>query len=285
MKIFPTRAPPPPIYAWHVPLSTVQLATLANSSDLTLSRIIPFIDGISSVAQISQLADTDLHLTRKAVAHLLYYNCVILLDIFQYGAIYAPTAEFGAFVEDEDAQDEAIRYVCVGRYRQLTEEELNGNRGAEKWGWRVNEIGFDRARLIELYAGLQQGVTLKNWCVKNSALLLGIDVRRFITFGVIRGFLYRVHKYAVLDGNIAAADSSKVRGENRQASDLTTKVVNWRDRRRDSDLSSLGEVPLARYLDGMHCFDEVCTELQLSEKKVIDKMKQMYKVNMVIVHR
>ncbi|KAF2666605.1 nitrogen permease regulator 2 [Microthyrium microscopicum] len=279
LKIFPTRPPPPPIYAWHVPLSTVQLAHLANSSDLTLSRIIPHIDGIASVAQIAQLADTDLHLTRKAIAHLLYYNCVILLDIFQYAAIYAPTADFGVFVDDSAAQDEALRYVCVGQYRRLTDSEIGGGAtSGERWAWRSNESGLDRARLVELYAGLQQGLTLKSWCLRNTAMLLGLDVRRFITFGVIKGFLYRVHKYVVLDGSASI--------ENARPKDITSKVVNWRDlKRRGSDSSDTADLSLGRYLDGMHCFDEICTELQLSEKKVLEKLKMKHKSNIVIIHR
>jgi len=280
LKIFPTRPPPAPIYAWHVPLSTVQLGTIANSSDLTLSRIVPHIDGISSVAQIAQLADTDLNLTRKAIAHLLYYNCVILLDIYRYGAIYAPTAEFGAFVEDEDAQDEAIRYVSVGKYRRLTQAESQ----TERWAWRSDESGLDRTRLIELYSGLRQGLTLRNWCIDQEVLLLGVDVRRFITFGVIKGFLYRVHKYAIIDTSIPAADGGHARADD--SAENASKVVNWRDNRRGSEPESpIVDVSLSEYLNGMHCFDEICTTLQMSEKKVVDMMRQTYKNNLVFIHR
>jgi nitrogen permease regulator 2-like protein len=34
----------------------------------------------------------------------------------------------------------------------------------------------------------------------------------------------------------------------------------------------------------MHCFDEICTELQLSEKKLAEKMKNAYG-NVRIIHR
>lgn len=36
------------------------------------------------------------------------------------------------------------------------------------------------------------------------------------------------------------------------------------------------DLPLARYLDGLHCFDEVCTELQMNEKVVLDRMRNAY---------
>jgi hypothetical protein len=34
----------------------------------------------------------------------------------------------------------------------------------------------------------------------------------------------------------------------------------------------------------MHCFDEICTELRLSDKKVTERLKQTYK-NVVFINR
>lgn len=60
----------------------------------------------------------------------------------------------------------------------------------------VEEIP-SRERIIDLYASLRQGLPLREWCLQHASLLPGIDVRRFITFGKIKGFVYRSHKYAV----------------------------------------------------------------------------------------
>ena len=38
---------------------------------------------------------------------------------------------------------------------------------------------------------------LRQWIPEHSKSLGGIDVRRFISFGVIKGFLYRVHRYPI----------------------------------------------------------------------------------------
>ncbi|KAG0153281.1 hypothetical protein PDIDSM_5131 [Penicillium digitatum] len=54
----------------------------------------------------------------------------------------------------------------------------------------------DGVALVELYASLKQGQSVKQWYAAHSRYLANIDIRRFITFGVIKGFLYRVHKYA-----------------------------------------------------------------------------------------
>ncbi|TID26512.1 nitrogen permease regulator 2 [Venturia nashicola] len=294
LKLFPARPSPAPIHPWHVPFATVHLPSIARSSDLTLSKIIPYINGVLSIAQIATLADTDLSLTRKAIQHLLFYGCVLILDIFQFGAIYAPTAEIGSFVEDADQISEAVRYVCMGTYRRLHATETTQHT-REEWAWKSAEVCIDRARLVQLYTSLKQGVTLATWCSQHDILLQGIDVRRFITFGIIKGFLYRVHKY------IIAPSASLVGTEADTRNDVFHQALNegdvngygrdgnepWSSRRASTqtqtDLAHR-EAQMAKYLDGTHCVDEMCTEMQSSEKLVLEKIKKSF-LDMQIIQR
>ncbi|CAG8499748.1 2654_t:CDS:2 [Diversispora eburnea] len=58
------------------------------------------------------------------------------------------------------------------------------------------------AKLFSLYCLLKLGLTLKQWINDNKEIsALNIDIRRFISFGVIKGFIYRVHKYPILPEN------------------------------------------------------------------------------------
>jgi hypothetical protein len=222
-----------------VPLLTISLSSLQQpvSSDLTLNCILPYINGVNSISHIAQLADTDISLTRRAIQHMVYYGCLVLLDIFSFGAIYAPTAEIGGFVVDADVKEECMRYVSVPRMQpgstsktkrmdsestERSREErgsLNSSSSLHSTTIRstLKASGFDEhiasqkkeekedkdtwqtshETLITLYTSLRHGLTLKNWVLENLDLLVGIDVRRFITFGIIKGFLYRVHKYAI----------------------------------------------------------------------------------------
>ncbi|KAJ5121895.1 Nitrogen permease regulator [Penicillium atrosanguineum] len=66
----------------------------------------------------------------------------------------------------------------------------------------------DGIGIVELYASLKQGQSVKQWYSQHSRELANIDIRRFITFGVIKGFLYRVHKYACATGQPASAARS-----------------------------------------------------------------------------
>ncbi|KAL8708181.1 MAG: hypothetical protein Q9225_007643 [Loekoesia sp. 1 TL-2023] len=254
IKLFPTYPPPPPLYPYHVPLSTVRLDNLTDPNwDLTMLRILPHIDGINSVKQISLLADADYKLVRKAIEHLLYYGCLLLLDIFSFSAIYAPTAELSSFVEDTEMQEECARYVTLppeGTGETLKRDPISG------------------FQLIELYLGLKQGQTVKNFYIEHSEIMDRIDVRRFITFGVIKGFLYRVHKYA-----IATSQTSRRKRDHKtkiRQKDHPPTAVEARNDETDRDL-----VAFEKFLDGTHCFDEICTELMISEQELVGRLKAL----------
>lgn len=216
------------------------------------------------------------------------------MDIFQFGAIYAPTAEIGSFVEDAEQMSEAVRYVCMGTYRRLTENEMTQHTH-EEWGWRSAEVGIDRARLVELYTSLKQGVTLGAWCTQHGILLQGIDVRRFITFGIIKGFLYRVHKYIVAPSASLVGTDADTRNDDFQQA-LDERDINgyegrdggngpWSSRRASmqtqTDLAHR-DAQLAKYLDGTHCLDEICTEMGISERRVLEKVRKSFQDMQVI---
>lgn len=261
IKLFPTYPPPPPVLPHHVPLSTVKLADLVDDNwDLTMLRILPYIDGINSVKQISLRADADYKLTRKAVQHLLYYGCLQLLDIFQFKAIYAPTAEISHFVDDPEVQAECVRYVAIPTEHETGDTTLTK--------------GISETRVTELYLALRQGLTVKDWYLAHESEMSGIDVRRFITFGVIKGFLYRVHKYALSPSALKSSKAAK-------------KKQGWqakgKDKSKDSSTPAAGGLSLAQYLDGTHCFDQICTELMISEKELTRKLKDWNDVQ--VMHR
>ena len=208
-----------------MPVSTVQLELLMDVNwDLTMQKIVPYIDGINSIRRISELADADYTLTKKAISHLLYYGCLTLVDIFTFSAIYAVTADIMSLVSDAQMQDECINYIRASDSARIAFVDV-----------------------FQLYCSLIQGVPLKKWCQDNFAKLRGIDVRRFIGFGVVKGIVYRVHKYPLM-------------------------------------LNHVNDLPpsLQGFMKGTSSFDEICTELQVGEKEVL-KMLEPYDVH--IIHR
>lgn len=195
--------------------------------DLTMQKIVPYIDGINSVKRIAELADCDFTLTKKAISHLLYYGCLTLVDIFTFGAIYSVTADIASLLADPEMQDECVNYI------RTTSDS--------------SDLSFPS--IFALYCSLSQGIPLKKWCMENFVKLKGIDVRRFIGFGVVKGLVYRVQKYPVAT---SPAATEQVPGK------------------------------LAQYLKGGNCFDEICTALEAPENEVL-KMLEGHDV--LIVHR
>ncbi|KAI4132272.1 MAG: hypothetical protein LQ338_000824 [Usnochroma carphineum] len=260
IKLFPTYPPPPPLYPYHVPLSTVRLDSLIDPNwDLTMLRVLPHINGINSVKQISLLADADYKLVRKAIEHLLYYGCLLLLDIFSFSAIYAPTAELATFVEDTEMQNECAKYVAL---------PTEGN------GERSKRSSIDGFQMVELSLGLKQGQNVKNFYLEHAETMDKIDVRRFITFGVIKGFLYRVHKFAIAPSQTPRRKRNHKTKVRRQERFPTAAEAGNDD--PDPDL-----VELERFLDGTHCFDEICTELMLSEQDLLCRFKAIGDVQII----
>ena len=307
IKLFPTYPPPPSISPHHVPLSTVQLDSLTDHNwDLTMLLILPYIDGVNSVKRISHLADADYKLVRIAIAHLLYYGCITLLDVFHFGASYAATAELGAFISDEAAQEDCKRYVLIpdtGLPRTHIDQSSLPDMKVE---------ALNGTRLVELYASFKQGYSIRDWCLDHESALKILDIRRFVTFGVIKGFLYRVSKYA-----FSTSDFSKQRKRARVLRDEQSKAplqqarlpndlvesnsepgeVGQRIGYRNHDLTCEQEkrsrtTPnqqactanshnLLHYLNGLHSLDEICTELEIGEKDLIRVMKDIKDIQII----
>jgi nitrogen permease regulator 2-like protein len=315
LKLFPTLPSPPPVKAWHVPLFTVRISALLDENwDLTMLRIIPYINGVNSIARIAALADADLKLTRKCIKHLLYYSCILLLDIFSFNNIYAPTAEFTSLIATSPAmQRECARYVNIRGARTSDEEAVvDGSfskpkpetssdlkdhaleNDEETWPLTSRGDVVDGVGIVQLFAAMRQGLSVREWYAQNAEMLASIDLRRFVTFGVIKGFLYRVHRYAFrtpgrASRSFSAGDRladlpSRLSGSSRNGiadyrgtrtgSRLATRTVTEENDGAEAEGEETAfRQRLLPYLDGAHCFDQICTEVQISEKRLTDFLK------------
>ena len=119
------------------------------------------------------------------------------------------------------------------------------------------------ATLFKLYCSLRHGKTLKQWILENRSALAGLDVRRFISFGVIKGFLYRVHRYPVL---IESANGDK------KATDQRKQLVKY--------VHSHAPLTL-RNLDGKKHMDALCTMLECSMRDVEDQLAEIENIQWI----
>ena len=188
----------------------------------------------------------------------------------------------------------------------------------------------DGVGIVELYASLKQGQSVKQWYSQHSRQLANIDIRRFITFGVIKGFLYRVHKYACATGqpapiprnssfattHVSTGPSSRVTTGNNTPYEASSvgdeaplSAASRHDASRerassfhsgsrgvfgngsapsgdfeDDEIDEIDDRTLSKYLDGTHCFDQICTELEISERELTIILKR-YPGEVLILHR
>lgn len=112
LKLFPISPPPPHVQPYDVPIALVKLDLLFDSLwDSTMLKIVPFINGINSISQISELSNANLELTKECIRHLLHYKSITLLDIFQFQNRYTVTSSIGNFLRDPNMANSCQDYV------------------------------------------------------------------------------------------------------------------------------------------------------------------------------
>ncbi|EJD34231.1 nitrogen permease regulator 2 [Auricularia subglabra TFB-10046 SS5] len=225
LKVLPLLPNPKPVYDWSVPVPFVDFSKhMDRSWDITMQQVIPHIDGISHVAKIALMSKCDAGLVRETVAHLLYYQTVHLIDIFQYSNVYAHRKSLISRPTEESVILECRTYVAP-----------------------QNQALLEWPTLLDLYTQFTPGTSVKSWTELAGVTAERVDVRRFVTFGLIKGFLRRIHAYPyhISDGSPTNSGNSTL-----QAATTPTAIRPATINSPPDDL-----VPL---LDGNHHTDQLC---------------------------
>lgn len=285
MKLFTVHATPPHIKSWHVPILKTKVNDIVDDTwDLSMQKIIKEIDGIKDVRRIAHDADVALNLTKIALRHLAYYKTIIVLDMFLFGNIYQPTAELKDFIDDKDDMQTECGNYCL----------INGPR-------------IDNFYLCRLFTSLVTGRNLKEWIKmhldQGFEILNFVDVRRFIHYGLVKGLVYRVHKYAISHqhllqkataipshsfppSTIAGLSSPATPGAGSPsgATARTPSQGHGHGHAADTPLSPKDH-PLYKYTDGCHPFDQITTEKNMGDPKVMDSLRKWSKGDLEIMYR
>ena len=178
LKLFARFPNPIAVQDWDVPVLLIDMERYATDGwDLTLLKVLPFIDGVHHVKRIAQLADINVALVKRCIEHLLYYSFAVLIDIFQFSNMYTARPQIARMLDDAELGAECAAYVARHRMTPLPSLLL----------WRM-------------YSMLSMGRTVGDWIDMVGEPVLSVDVRRFVTFGVIKGFLRRLRRYPMYLG-------------------------------------------------------------------------------------
>ncbi|KAK3497753.1 nitrogen permease regulator 2 [Neurospora hispaniola] len=407
MKLFPHHVNPPEVKGWHVPVAKMKFADVVDPTwDLTLQRVVAHIDGVSDVRRIALASGVSLELTQLALRHLLYYDTILLLDMFLFGACYAPRPGIHDFIANVGGMvDECANYVCVGpidpspssnntgtgagpssssssdnyhrlrsvsgsttfhnhnpsnlstsastRHSHLSPFGLGPGGGSDRDpspyaqhhlspvherkpstsprnpssnihtsssppsnkppppnGYRISNY-----MLIRLMTTFCVGKTVAEWLKGHMDsgfdVLRYVDVRRLVQFGVIKGCLYRVHKYVISKQYLAALATGLARpvspsdtgtgtgrgksgrgyGEGEMGREHKVAVPGGHydtyrepgshggpggkgsNNKKMAMMMKASGDPLQKYMDGRHCFDQIMTERNMTDAEIMDKLR------------
>ena len=98
--------------------------------------------------------------------------------------------------------------------------------------------------IFTLYCSLKGGMTFKQWIEENSHAIPLLDPRKFIVFGIVKGFVERIHRYPIYH----SIESPNHTMEINPRQEIIHKMK--------------------KYLNGKHHYDELCTRFGCSVREL-----------------
>lgn len=143
--------------------------------DLVLLHLIPLIDGIRTISEISIASEIDLERVRLCIRHLIHFSLVAVIDEIRPEHCYRVTDAFHYVFDSEEVTRDVVHYVTGQRNKVPVHAVL---------GLYAGLSGFDSTTLQEFRDAHAED--LQAW---------NISLRHFIAFGLLHGFLERVKHY------------------------------------------------------------------------------------------
>jgi len=170
------------------------------------------------VAKIALEADVEVSLVKACIQNLIYYGLITLIPIFQYSNVYVTTSQIVNLIESSTLQKECLRFVS-----------------------KSNFLPSFRS-VFQLYCSMSPGVTIKDLCIRYNPSANGIDEKKLVRFGCVKGLIRRLQKYPIF------------------VEHGVTSVTNRRG--------------FYKYFDGDHSYDMICTKTGKSYNELEEKVEK-----------
>ncbi|KAL0483491.1 nitrogen permease regulator 2, partial [Acrasis kona] len=276
LRIAPRHALPPHVYAHQVPFPLKNVLKFVNEEwDQTIQQIAPFIDGIHYVKQISFKSSVHIELVKKCIQHLIYYGLVFMVDIFQFSNMYTLQSKH---VMIQLFRNKYMQEECLAMVVHHNNENFQTDNSH-----LVHDV-------LKLYCLMKPGITLGQIITNNQNLssISSINPRGLVVFGLMKGFLRRVHEYPIIVHSLKTVASSpnfevhdqQLSSHQDQSSDL---MIRSSSSEQLSNKSTLDLEAMNGLADGRHSYDEICVELSVSRRELV-RMLEQHKNCYTILH-
>ncbi|CAI5448464.1 unnamed protein product [Caenorhabditis angaria] len=170
---------PPEVNAYMVPMFIRDINInnrIIEKMDVLSQKIIPRIDGIATVREISNLLQLDVSLVARCVRNLHFYECVSLVPMFLYSNTYVATERVHDFYMNQTEITDCLEFVKI-QDSSLPLPEFSD--------------------VFRLYLSMKCGRKLLDWVKEEKPRQMRIDEHRFVQFGMHHQFLRKLTIYPI----------------------------------------------------------------------------------------
>lgn len=159
--------------------------------ELTLQRIIPFIDGVNHVYRISKLSGVDLEFAKSALISLAALDLIKFIDTFTFSNIYLPASGLASF------------YTATAPQKQLALSSVLSNHRSSRApspalsSTTPYSYSLSFPILFQMYSALDGTTTIGEFCRKQPIAKFKVDIRRFVSFGILNNLIQRLFAFII----------------------------------------------------------------------------------------
>ncbi len=142
-KLFHSPRCPQAVRDFYIPMLVCDRMALSNIPwDIALVHLLPKIDNVSSVRMIATEADMEIDYVRSAFRILLFYECIIMTDLFRFSNRYAVVAENIDVLLHPN--NEILREIDAFSYIDRGGEQVVGNRrNSASFGLDISDVDIE----------------------------------------------------------------------------------------------------------------------------------------------
>lgn len=190
LKLIKNHIDPKLAQSFDVPVFTINKDCFEiDDWDLATQKIVSGINGFKTISIIAIETNIEISIVKEAIQNLLYAGIIMLVPVIQYSSMFVLTSNIIQYYSDPEIHTDSINFV------QLDNEK--------------REPSF--YDLFFFYSLFKNGITVQSINEIYHPFERNIDLKKLILFGLLKGFLKKIHKYPITLGSKDKLEDEKKR--------------------------------------------------------------------------